>query len=947
MEAKAEYLALFSEEAEDLLREWEASMLALESDPRDREALSALFRAIHTLKGSAGFVGFDALQKLAHGLESALADVRDGARPFAEGIGQVLFEGFDTCRSMVEAAGRGAPHEVDAAALLARLERWQRQGQAAGTAPDAAPGSAPASAPPSPCRLAVRIDGQPREAYLRSFLVKARLERLGRILAVDPSPEKLRDGRDPFSYVVTLQTARPPEGLAAEVSVDQVAVSLWKEAAAPVAVPVPAARGAGEQASPAARSEEAVPRLDEVVRVSVQKLDDLLNLVGELVIHNSGFESAARQLAEQFGKGKVEPGLDGLVSALEEKTEALAVITKSLQDGIMKARMLPIGSVFARFRRVVRDLSRASGKEVALELFGEETEIDKKVIDRIGEPLVHLVRNAVDHGLEPASEREARGKPAAGTVRLGASQQGDHICIEVTDDGRGLDREAILRKAVEKGLVSAAEAAGAGAERVLEFIFLPGFSTAAAVSDVSGRGVGMDAVRRAVEDMSGSLRVRSTPGAGTTVTISLPLTMAIITAVLVEVGSSIYAVPMSAVREILKPRGAMLSTVGTRRVVLLRDEVLSLVSLGEALAGRLDPGARGSCPRPAAEGSPVVIVDFEDRKIGLEVGRILGTREVVIKSLSRHYREVEGLIGASILGDGRIALIVDVEALVRALDVGGGANGGANHGANGNGDGSGNGSGASSARDALLQSVQIDDPGQTPGSLPGPDHAAAVEVNPARLLQGEGGRLLDAVNSAGAVQASMALTELTGSEIRVSFPESRLVPLGDVASAMGGEETAVGGVYVAVKGDLAAGFLLVACEASLLALDDLLHGRQRGTARGLAEVDLSALSEMGNILASCFLGAIADTAGLAVSPEVPEVSIDMCQSVVDSILARFNSPGDRILLTEAVVYGRDGRDVVCHQVLFLEPGSLARLLDALAAGAPGLPETAAAARAGS
>ena len=245
--------------------------------------------------------------------------------------------------------------------------------------------------------------------------------------------------------------------------------------------------------------------LDEVVRVSVTKLDTLLNLVGELVIHNSGFVAVTQQLREQYGKA-------AFVYDLQQKTEALSAITRDLQEGIMKARMLPIANVFNRFNRVVRDLSKASRKNVTLEIFGEETEIDKKVIDRIGEPLVHLIRNAVDHGIEPPSERTAlRARAPNGQVRLGAYQDGDHICIEVSDDGRGLDRDAILSKALEKGLLSREEAPRASTERILGFIFLPGFSTAERVSDISGRGVGMDAVKAAVEEMNGSLRVRSTP----------------------------------------------------------------------------------------------------------------------------------------------------------------------------------------------------------------------------------------------------------------------------------------------------------------------------------------------------------------------------------------------------------------------------------------------------
>jgi chemotaxis protein CheY-P-specific phosphatase CheC/chemotaxis signal transduction protein/two-component sensor histidine kinase len=673
----------------------------------------------------------------------------------------------------------------------------------------------------------------------------------------------------------------------------------------------------------------------------VQKLDTLLNLVGELVIHNSGFVATTQQLREQYGKTKY-------IYDLEEKTEALSAITRDLQDGIMKARMLPIANVFNRFRRVVRDLAKANGKAVVLDVFGEETEIDKKVIDRIGEPLVHLVRNAVDHGLEPTSDRTAAGKSEAGTIRLGAYQDGDHICIEVSDDGRGLDRDAILRKALEKGLIGSDEAPRASAEQVLGFIFLPGFSTAQKVSDISGRGVGMDAVKRAVDEMNGNLRVRSTPGTGTTVTISLPLTMAIITAVLVDAAGSTYAVPMSAVREIVKTNDSILRTVGTHRIIMLRNEVLALVNLAGALAKGHD------VVEEARAGRPVVVVDFEGRKIGLEVDAIHGSREVVIKSLSRHYREVEGLIGASILGNGKIALIVDVETMISRHHAG-----------------------ASMARSGVSEIMETAAAPGTPVRLvpapaaaparpaperkpaaPAPAAVPAASTQPAaapprtvavnerieqlaRDVAGSKGRLLEDVNNTGAIQASMSLTQLMGHEIRVSFPESRLVPIKDVAEIMGGEESTVGGMYVGVRGDLEAGMLLVIPEKNLLVLDDMLHRRVVGTTSDLADVDLSGISELGNILSSCFINAMADEAHLTLSPEVPEISIDMCLPVIDSVLARFNEPGEKLLLTAAVIYSEGSDNVVCHQVLFLHPDSLRTLMDALTSVASQPPGAAA------
>jgi two-component system chemotaxis sensor kinase CheA len=930
MDVKKEYREAFGEEAGENLAEWEQSLLALECRPGDAEQVNRLFRAIHTLKGSAGFLGFDVLARTAHALESRLAQIRDGVRTLDQPVLDALFSGMDACRTMVGDLAAGRPVSVDADACLARLSELAPSAPSP-SAPPTAPAPAAADQPASPAAasdgerkvaIGLRVDGAPREAWLRSLLVKARLERLGRFLSVAPSPEELRGGGGPFAYTVVLATTRDDEAIRGALAIDQVEVTSLGDGAsrAPTAPAAPSA----PSSTPAAPAEHAA----EVVRVSVEKLDTLLNLVGELVIQNSGFAAAAGALRGEYGRSP-------LVVELEQRSASLARTVRDLQDGIMKARMLPAASVFNRFHRVVRDLAKAGGKAVALEVRGEATEIDKKVIDRIGEPLVHLVRNAVDHGLETADERAAAGKPATGRVRLSAYQEGDRICIEVADDGRGLDRAAIARTAVEKGLIGEAEAAAASEERVLSFIFLPGFSTARRVSDISGRGVGMDVVRRVVEDMGGGLRVQSAPGAGTTVTISLPLTMSIISAVLVEVDGSLFAIPLTSVREIVTSGPGLVATVGTRRVVHLREEVFTLVHLGRILRGERD--ADGA---PAPEARPIVVVDDEDT-VGLEVDRIAGTGDIVIKSLGRHYREIDGLIGASILGSGRIALIVDVEALIGLCRAGG------------------TDDRAPQARFVVqkLAAVEAPAPAEAPAAAEAPAPAeapAALDMaapNPARpadaaeppvpaepldeaaerLLHAQG-TILEEIHNSGAIQASLSLTELTGAEIRVSFPESRLAPLGDISDELGGAERVVGGVYVGVRGDLDAGILLVVPQVSLLALDDLLHRRPAGATERFEDADPSALGEAANLVAAAFVNAMAAATGLRLGMLVPEITIDMCQAVLDSVLARFDRAGDRVLLTQAVIQWGAQSPMGCDLLVLLEPSSLERLVAALQAG---------------
>jgi two-component system, chemotaxis family, sensor kinase CheA len=948
MEVKAEYRAIFTEEAREHLEQWEQALLALERAPGDKELVHQLFRSVHTLKGSAGFIGFDGLQRLEHGLESALAEVREGNATLTPAIVDALFRGLDLSRRMVEGFAAGNLPQIDVDGFLAGLGSAAPAGAAAvpaAPAAAAAPTGAAGSAAAAPAAgsggrrwvASVAITAPGRESYLRSFLVRSRVSSVARIVSEDPSPEVLKSTSGPFTYRITLETERDEAAVREAFNFDQVELKgLAVEGAEPAAAPAPAPREESVAAAPEQSAARAA-RAEEVVRVSVERLDTLLNLVGELVIQNSGFFTLTQAFRAAHPR-------DPHVIDLQEKTETLSKITRDLQDGIMKVRMLPVNNVFSRFHRVVRDLSKVRGKEVELQISGEETEIDKKVMDRIGDPLVHLVRNAVDHGLEGRDERIAAGKGPVGTVRLGAYQDGDHICVEVSDDGRGLDRDAILAKAIEKGLVRAEDAAGLPVEQIFGLIFLPGFSTAKQVTEVSGRGVGMDVVRREIEALGGSVRVRSERGRGTVVTLSLPLTMAIVSAVLVEVNGSTFAVPLSSVREVLKVDPASLHTVGGRRTIRLREEVLSLVSLGEALG--LGAGKRAAVVDGKAvdERKPVIVVDYDARKIGLGVDRVVGTGEVVIKSLSRHYKEIEGLIGASILGNGSIALIVDVEALVRQyhrMEGGGRVTSTATvfSGAAVRPLAAAPAAAPSAPAPAAAAPV-APPPRPTPAVAPAAAAPAAPAPAPAVAAPTEPpapaptqlpvrSALLEEIHNTGAIQASMAIGQLVGDEVRVSFPESDVVRLSEVAEALGGEELPMGGIYVGLAGDLTGGVLLLLPPENMGRLHEMLVRKPAGSCKSLEDVDLSGIQELGNIVAASFINAMADATRMPLRADAPELSIDMCLAVIDSVLARFNQPGDRLLLTKAVVFYGNAEEVVCHLLLFLEPESLSRLMAAL------------------
>lgn len=907
-EIKPEYRAAFIEEAEEHLNGWEEALLHLEQSPNDTEIINEMFRAIHTLKGSAGFIGFEKLQRLNHDLENALQQVRDGEIALNPDIVEGLFDGLDLSRKMVESFRNGEEFEGDVDRLLEHLSEVVQHATSADP-------SSPGPAEPSVAvakedndaageeqlrfRLALAVTASGRETFLRCVLVRARLSQAATILSETPKPEDMKSSDDGFRYEIELTTGASPEQIRGLVTLDQVVIEellpLAETPAAPAAQPAP-------ESTQETKGDTAHQHNDEVVRVSVERLDNLLNLVGELVVQNSSFENVAHRLRDRLGR-------DAIVLELQEKTEALSKVARDLQDGIMKVRMLPVKNVFSRFHRVVRDIGKGNGKEVALDIYGEETEIDKKVMDKISDPLVHLVRNAVDHGLETTEERGEAGKATTGLVRLGAYQEGDHICIEVSDDGKGIDREAVLKKAIERGLVTASNGESLSDEQVFAFIFHPGFSTAATITEISGRGVGMDVVKRAIDNLGGSVRVRSFHGRGTTVTISLPLTMAIISALLVSVEHQTLAVPLSAVREVLRPEADSVSTVGKQPVVRLRDAVVPLVRLSEALS--LSSGRTGA---KEVVGSTAIIVENANESVGLIVDGVIGTREIVIKSLRRHYREIEGLIGASVLGNGAIALIVDVEAMVRRYRT----------------------TSAAIPRSAAIALPADPHTRITPNEIQDIDRTPPREelelstgqerVSP--LAEGERA-LFAELNNEGALKASQSLSQIIGRQISVSFPESSFVQIAVVPETLGGEELTVGGIYVGITGDVTGGMLMVLPREQLIRLYNLLLRRPPETATDLAEVDFSAVAELGNILSASFANALSDATKLSVVSAPPEISIDMCASVIDTVIARFNEPGDRILLTKTLVYLDGSEEVVCDLLMFLDPDSMRLVLESI------------------
>lgn len=638
-------------EARELLQDMESALLRLGDEADPAESINAIFRAAHTIKGSAGLFGLDDVVAFTHVVESLLDELRDGAVSLSDGLVQLLLACADHIATLLEAveAGQRAldPGErAQGEALLARL----RDHTAAG-------GHAPAVATTEPAAPA----GEQRWSIHVRF-----------------GADVLRNGMDPLSFIRYLATLGTIESIrtlddqlpalaaldaeACHLGFDIVVASSAGKAAlenvfefvledstlkvepldAPVAAagPAPAVAPPEAAAAPAAAdAPRARARAESSVRVDADKLDRLINLVGELIIAAASANVVARRARN------VE---------LQESHSTLSHLVEEVRDSALQLRMVRIGGTFDRFKRVVNDVSRELGKDIALAISGEDTELDKTVVEKIGDPLMHLVRNAMDHGIDAPELRAARGKPAQGTVSLNAFHDSGSIVIEVADDGGGLDRERIVAKAVERGLLEPGRTLSDAEAYAL--IFEPGFSTAQQVTNLSGRGVGMDVVKRNIEALRGSVRIGSVPGQGTTVTIRLPLTLAIINGFQVTVGRSVFVVPLEMVDECVE-----FTAEAGRDYTDLRGEVLPFIRLRDLFEVQGEPSARQN----------ILVVQHAGQRVGLVVDALLGEAQTVIKPLSKMFAQVRGISGSSILGSGDVALILDVPALLQLAAQGG------------------------------------------------------------------------------------------------------------------------------------------------------------------------------------------------------------------------------------------------------------------------------------
>ena len=643
------YKQAFQEEAREILADLEAALLELNENRSDKDLIGRTFRGLHTIKGSGAMFGFNELAAFTHGLETAFDEVRSGRLEVTAELVDLSLAALDQIKAMLEEATGGTAANPGAAAeILAKLRRLTG-------IPEEARVKTSSSPPPTPPVVLVgvprtwKIHFSPGADLLKigadPLLLLRELKQLGNLritpsMAMIPRLGELEPERCYLSWDMVLTTAAAREAIrdvfifvedCCELTVEQDSAPAPEAAAPPAKAPEEKRGGFGR------RSYDSPDNVSSI-RVPASKLDQFVNLVGELVT----VQARLGEIAARYE--------DPDVVAVSEEVERL---TSALRENSMSIRMLPIRATFERFRRLVHDLARDLHKEVDLTIEGAETELDKTVIDRLNDPLMHLIRNSMDHGIEPPEDRLAAGKRSTATVHLSARHSGASVLIGVSDDGRGIDAAAVRARAIEKGLVAAdAELTEA---QIYSFILAPGFSTARQISDVSGRGVGMDVVRRSVEALRGTIDIASKPGAGTSVTLRLPLTMAIIDGLLVRIGKSYFVLPLATTLECIELTRQDIERNNGKHLVDVRGELIPYIRLREYFNIHADQPER----------EQIMLTETEEGRYGFVVDQVLGDHQTVIKNLGRCYRHIQVISGATILGNGAVALILDPHRLAR------------------------------------------------------------------------------------------------------------------------------------------------------------------------------------------------------------------------------------------------------------------------------------------
>lgn len=704
----SQYLEIFLDETNEHLQNLNTQILSLEQDPENMDTINEIFRAAHSLKGMAGTMGYKRMQTLTHDMENVFSEVRNGNVKVKADMIDVLFQCLDALEeyntNIRESSDEGTN---DNGALIKRLNDIMGGGSGDSPAPAQQAKAAEPAAAAGGGFVGIKLNEnqqsvlsealkQGKRVYgltvkvqescilkaARAFLVFKAIEETSEIIVSDPSSQDIEDEKFDLHFsliivseaelneVVTAARAVSEiedvsgsvlnlDDVGAETTEESHAAESEEPAPAPApaetaqppaetqtAAPAEAAQTSAPAPAPAPAAKKAPankPVVNRTVRVDIEKLDTLMNLVSELIIAKNSLVSASAMSGNSS-------------QAVNEQIEYLESVTTSLHESVMKVRMVPIESTVNKFPRMVRDLQKKLGKKMELYMSGEETELDRTVVDQIGDPLMHLLRNSADHGLESAAVRKERGKPEVGSIFLDAYQDGNNVVIEVRDDGNGIDTKAVKNKAIERGVITPEQGEAMSEKEIIDLLFNAGFSTAKVVSDVSGRGVGLDVVKSMIESLSGEVEVKSKLGEGSTWTIRLPLTLAIIQALMVEIGDEKYAIALGSIQTIEDILPSDVKLVQAKEVIQLRDLVIPLIRLNEILdiPSKKDP----------EENLVVVVVKKGDKLAGLVVDELIGQQEIVIKSLGKYISKCKIISGATVLGDGEVALILDANSLI-------------------------------------------------------------------------------------------------------------------------------------------------------------------------------------------------------------------------------------------------------------------------------------------
>lgn len=691
----SQYLEIFIDETKEHLQSLNEQLLILEKEPENTETINEIFRAAHSLKGMAGTMGYKRMQRLTHDMENVFSEIRNGKMKVSANLVDVLFKGLDALENYLANIQNTADEGTeDNEVIINQLNQILVEGTGGATAPSTATQSAPAKEE-SPkeatdqnakylnltlaehevhaCRKAQEMEQNVfgitvyiQESCIlkaaRAFLIFKGLEEIGEIIKSQPDVQDIEDEKFDFDFSLIFLTKENIEKVKTTIlnvsevkdvvidnfNLDEKPAKKAQEVVAETVVEKkvePAEKVSAPQKQQPNKQQNQKPVVNRSVRVDIEKLDVLMNLVSELIIAKNGLVSIS---------GNENSSTQN--SSFNEQIEYLERVTTNLHESVMKVRMVPIESVVNRFPRMIRDLSKKLDKKMELFMTGEDTELDRTVIDEIGDPLMHLLRNAADHGLESNEERVAAGKPEVGSIFLDAYQDGNNVVIEVRDDGGGIKLDKVKKKAIERGILTEEQAASMTEHEAVELLYQPSFSTADKISDVSGRGVGLDVVKTKIEALGGDLETKTKQGEGSTFTIRLPLTLAIIQGLMVDIGTEKYAIPLGSIETIEDVGLDEIKYVQTKEVINLRGKVIPLIRLANVLD--VEPVENNS------DHLTVVIVSKGEKLAGLIVDNLIGQQEIVIKSIGKYINNNKIIGGATILGDGEVALILDVNTLV-------------------------------------------------------------------------------------------------------------------------------------------------------------------------------------------------------------------------------------------------------------------------------------------